>query len=481
MIASLLRAEYIVPAAVVLVAALTVGLYNWRWPIYGLLCYLPVSGIAILAAYGASRGERATAILAKDFVFVIPAYVGFLWSFLRSRRRFWFPGAPLLLFGLLALVVLVEALNPRLPNHLVGAIGIKIWLFYVPLFFLGYHLVDSRRQLFRLLGLMAVLAIVPAAIGLTELALSQAGKSSVVYSAYGGAASAATQGFASFQLPGGCTIRRIPSTFSFFYQYFLFASAMVAVSYAWWRGSRPAGRQIKIGGLLFLITVLAALFSGVRTALILIPLLVLAMLALGARSANRLPWGVAVAGFTAFALFGGGVGGGACGVTQHLAQATTTEAPSVYGHGVSEALSAHNSWLGLGAGADSSGARYAFPDLNLKTKFGAVQEPWYLKTYIELGILGLVVVAALLVTIFLRAFRVHRRLRDPRLKVVSAAIVALIGFVLVYNAKAQYLDLDPMNVYFWLLLGLLMKLPLLDRGEPEQEPERKADRIAVEV
>jgi hypothetical protein len=31
--------------------------------------------------------------------------------------------------------------------------------------------------------------------------------------------------------------------------------------------------------------------------------------------------------------------------------------------------------------------------------------------------------------------------------------------------KAQYLDMDPMNVYFWLLLGLLFKLPTLDREE----------------
>jgi hypothetical protein len=35
----------------------------------------------------------------------------------------------------------------------------------------------------------------------------------------------------------------------------------------------------------------------------------------------------------------------------------------------------------------------------------------------------------------------------------------------VFNVKAQYLDMDPMNVYFWLLLGLLFKLPTLDREE----------------
>src|SRR5204863_6053797 len=126
--AFVLQPEFVVPAAIVLLGALLVGLYDWRWSVYGLLCYLPFSGIAILAAYP-GRADRAAAILAKDFLFVIPAYLGFLLYFARRRQKFWFRGAPLVIFGLLALVVLAQAVNPRLPNHLVGLIGIKIWLF----------------------------------------------------------------------------------------------------------------------------------------------------------------------------------------------------------------------------------------------------------------------------------------------------------------------------------------------------------------
>src|SRR6266511_3590782 len=268
-----IRPELIVAGGVVLLVALGVGLRNWRWSLYGLLCYLPVSGIAILAAYP-GRTDRAVAILAKDFVFVIPAYVGFLVYFWRRRRPFWFKGAPLVLFGLLALIVVIQGFNPDLPNHLVGLIGIKVWLFYIPLFFLGYHLVDTRGQLFRVLGLMSLVAIVPAVIGLTEDALYYTGSAQTVYDAYGDAAPAATQNFATFVLSHGCSIRRVPSTFSSFYQYYLFGAAMVAVSYAWWRGSRPAGRQLWAAGLLFLLLLFAAMFSGVRLAFVVIPVLV---------------------------------------------------------------------------------------------------------------------------------------------------------------------------------------------------------------
>jgi len=61
---------------------------------------------------------------------------------------------------------------------------------------------------------------------------------------------------------------------------------------------------------------------------------------------------------------------------------------------------------------------------------------------------------------------------------VSAAILALMGWVLIYCLKAQYFDLDPINVYFWLFAGILMSLPRLERREPtppepaEPEPER---------
>ncbi|MBA3717019.1 MAG: hypothetical protein H0W87_02170 [Actinobacteria bacterium] len=450
-------------------------LSRWRWPVYGLLVYLPVSGIAVLAAYP-GRTDRAVAVLAKDFVFVIPAYVLFLGYFLLRRTRFWFRGAPLVLFGLLALVVVVQAFNPELPNHLVGLIGIKVWLFYIPLFFLGYHLVKNREHLFRVLGLMSLVAIVPAVIGLVEVVLYYTGHAQTVYDAYGASAASATQDFTTFVLSNGCTIRRVPSTFSFFYQYYLFGAAMVAVSFAWWRASRPAGRQLWAAGVVFLVIFVAAMFSGVRLAFIVIPLLLAAIIALAARSANRLPWSGLAIGVACFAI-AGGTAAGVCGFAAHISQTTTEETKDVGVRSVSEAV--HKTWLGLGAGSDSTAARYAFPDVKLATSVGAVQESWYVKAYLELGVFGLAIALALLGTLMYRSARVHLRLRDPRLKIVSAAILALMGWVLLYSLKAQYLDLDPINIYFWLFAGILMGLPRLERreaaeaaepAEPEAEP-----------
>ena len=59
------------------------GLFNWRRSVYGLLMYLPFSGIPIIAAYP----RTALATLAKDVLFVIPAYLGFLGTPQTDERR----------------------------------------------------------------------------------------------------------------------------------------------------------------------------------------------------------------------------------------------------------------------------------------------------------------------------------------------------------------------------------------------------------
>ncbi|MGA8805558.1 MAG: hypothetical protein WB866_12795, partial [Solirubrobacterales bacterium] len=47
----------------------------------------------------------------------------------------------------------------------------------------------------------------------------------------------------------------------------------------------------------------------------------------------------------------------------------------------------------------------------------------------------------------------------------------------VYTVKAQYLDFDPLNLYFWLFTGILFKIAVLDRAEaapPERQPEARS-------
>jgi hypothetical protein len=54
------------------------------------------------------------------------------------------------------------------------------------------------------------------------------------------------------------------------------------------------------------------------------------------------------------------------------------------------------------------------------------------------------------------------RLRDPALRELALIIVAMIIFVIYVSTRGWPLDQDPLAYYFWLLIGLLFKLPYIE-------------------
>lgn len=463
--------------------ALAVGIWSWRASLVALLVYIPVSGIPILAAYGEDRTVRAAALLGKDVLFVLPAYVGFaLWAY-RRRERISFTGAPLVLVCVLAALVVGQAFNPSLPNLLVGLIGIKVWLLYVPLLFLGYHLVRSREELFRVLGLMSLVAVPPAVVGIVEAGLIYGGHADVVYGVYGDAAYASTQRFTELQLPGGGTLKRVPSTFSYVIQYYSFLAVALAVSYAWWRGwlrgwQRLAGIGVSV------VLLFGLFFTGQRGAFVFVPLLLLLVLGLeAARGSLQLRTVLpAAAGFVAALLLVlVAIGTTAGGLVEHLYETSRIQFDDLVVSGFREAIEL--TVMGLGAGADTNASRYAYENETLFQGVGGRwYEGWYVKTYLELGVLGLVLVALLFGTILVRAVRAHLAVSSTSLGAVTAVLVAVVAWTLIYNFKGQYLDFDPLNVYFWLFAGLAFKVPALEtvtEAGAERAGARRPRRLAV--
>jgi O-antigen ligase len=447
-------------AAVALLSAavgLAVGLTSWRWSIWGLLVFMPFSGILIFATYPST----APAVLAKDVLFVLPAYAGFFSAAAIRRQPVRVPGAPTALLLVFALLVLLQVLNPALPNTLVGLVGAKVWLLYMPLLYVGYQLVATRVDLHRLLAVMSVAAIVPAAIGLCQALLAASGRNDLAYAIYGDAAAAVTQDFARFDLLGGGSLTRSPSTFSFVSQYYAFLISMIAVSYAWWRSAtkRPERRLAKVA---FGLIVVSALLSGSRSAFLFVPLL-LALIALLERS-RRASARLQLVAMPLIGLVGTAavLGTRTLDLLGYAWSVGLVHLDSVVVEGMSRALGL--TLLGYGTGANTNASRYAYAEPGLfQGVDGSWFESWYAKAHLELGVVGLALILALLVSILLRALAAHRRLADPGLISVSAGLVAFVAWVAMYSAKAQPLDLDPVNVYFWLLVGVILRLPNLER------------------
>ncbi len=455
-------------AALLAVAvAIALGLRSWRWSLYALLLYIPVAGVPIILSYP----NTGPAVLLKDILFLVPAYLGFVaWAWAK-RSRVLFAGAPVVLLALFALLVLGQALNPSVPNMLVGAIGVKVWLLYVPLLFLGYHLVRDRADLSRLLALMSLSAVLPLALGIVEAILINRGYAGIVYGWYGDSAAASTQNFAQFNYGPAGVLRRVPSTFSFVTQYYAFTVSMVVVTYAWWQGVLVGTKWAWLGRLIWLLAIAAAFLSGARSAFLVIPFLVLLIVALDRRAGLRLSGRLLI---PVAALFATVAALGATVPTLMLStlQTAALSFNAIFVEGFRQALG--TTWLGLGTGINTNAARYAYSRPELFQGVGGTwYESWWVKIVLELGVVGLLLVGLLFATLVGKGLREHRALGDPRLRVISAALLAFLIWNLAFGVKGQYIDFDPINVYFWLFAGVLAKIAVLDRnrdGDAETKP-----------
>ena len=425
----------------ILALGIGVAALSWRLSVYMLLIYLPFAGIAIVATYPSTQ----FADVVKDLGFVLPAYVCFLLS--EPRKSWLFPRLPVILLSALAVIVVVECFNPDVPSVLVALIGLKVWLLYLPMLVLGYRLVQNPSELHRLLTILLCVALVPALIGLGEAGVVDVlGKPQTIFHLYGPAAGAVTQNFAHFAY-GARDIWRIPSTFSFVAQYFSFTASMIVIAYAWWRLS---GHRW-LGIALIALVSLAGFTSGERGALIMLPLLLAMIVMIDGRA--KLIAGVALIVLVVLtaAVITLGSGAGLIAVVFKVGYSELYDTTVV---GFVETLKL--GILGHGTGTATGASRLAFPGTFVLPRF--YLESWWLHALYELGAPGLAVAAALLVSLIGTGWRVTRSIMDREVRAVAAAILAFLVWNLIYDLKGSLMTLDPINVYFWLFAGLLIRL-----------------------
>src|SRR6185295_15897343 len=97
-------------------------------------------------------------------------------------------------------------------------------------------------------------------------------------------------------------------------------------------------------------------------------------------------------------------------------------------------------------------------------------ENWYAKIVLELGPLALAAVLAAFGSLHLRFLTGLRRI-DAQRRQLAAPVCALLLVVTVALFKGPFIDLDPLNVYFWLLAGMLLAAVQLPSPDDAATPE----------
>jgi hypothetical protein len=421
--------------------ALALVSLDWRYGVTALLVVLPFSGVPVFMAGRAGLAFR-------DMAIVLPLYAAFALAMTR-RPDAVLPrlGIALPALALFAIVVLAHvALSPSL---VVGAIGTKVWLAYIPMIAVGYQYVRTRADFDRAMRLTALLGLVPAAIAVAEWFFATRHPQVGVWTnnfgpfrhLYGSwYAEVSTSGVVwpvgghRFMVP------RVPSTFTSSTQYYLFGTVAFAGGLS--QALRTGSPRWTLCAFVLAMGVVA---SGQRQAYLAVPLVAVASLLLARPGRNQI---------VVFALAG-------CGsliVLTALGSAPLTLLSAIPGHAREQVATAWREFQGsLSGGIVGHGTGW---DTQAALRYGGSAstryiENWYAKAVLELGFAGLAAIAVALASLQWRLLTALRGI-DATSRRTAAPLCVVLLVMTATLFKGPVLDLDPLNVYFWLLVGMLL-------------------------
>jgi hypothetical protein len=382
----------------------------------------------------------------------MPLYAGFAVEMTRAREPL-LPRLGIALPALAAFAALVLLYVPAAPTPAAGAIAVRVWLAYVPLLAVGYTYVRRIGDAERIFALTALVGLIPAAIAIAECALAaHTGRFGVFERMYGASPIDDAGRFVVLSTAGDGSIRipRVPATFTSVSQYYGFAIVAFACALSMLLRRRDA-TWLAVAAALGA----AAIASGARAAYVMVPAIGVASLLADVPRPSRVIMIAIVAAAAvalAFAVSGDPVAiaraiPGHVAITLRTAASEMRDAFALTGHGAG--------W-----------------DTNAALRYGGVAdrryiENWYAKAMLELGLPGLIAIVAAFAAIGAALGRAYLRAASPAARRLAAPQIVVLIATMAALFKGPYIDLDPLNVYFWLFLGAtfaLLELPADDRS-----------------
>ncbi|MGI0495567.1 hormogonium polysaccharide biosynthesis protein HpsL [Alkalinema pantanalense CENA528] len=438
--------------------------YPWQ-AIYGFWIYLPLGGTI---TYSIGGGSNPVLQLAKD-IFYLPALIATIQLCQRKKLPFILPTGlktPLLLLVGYCLLVLLfvngaQQLAPKGDKpFLMGILGLKVFLGYVPLISCAYYFLNKRSDFYRLMRITTGLIILCCSLAFVQYMMLKTGR---CQGTVGSGAELFKASLGARCLVGGSLLYneeqgviRLPGTFVAPWQwgwflisaaFFSFATAFSDRSFLW----RLAG----MGAMAATLTM--AVLSGQRIALAIVPIVFAVLLVVTGQVANLkrfLPIGITLGIFAAIAM------AAYPDVVQERLDSFSSRweaaPPTEFIASQFDFVSDLTGILGRGLGRATNSAR----------SFGETKliETYYPKVLFEIGPIGVLLFLAVVTTLTVVTFRAYRQLKDKNLRGMGAALWVFILFIS-YNTYYYPLDVDPVAVYYWFMAGALLKLPELEKTE----------------
>ncbi|MDJ1171787.1 hypothetical protein PMG71_20365 [Roseofilum sp. BLCC_M154] len=439
--------------------------FSYTYPALGLWAFLIYMPFAGTVTHGIADSNPLLHLV-KDF-FYLPALLSILIHDHDYLKPFWQKIKPLYI-PLIALVLITfahffwiniisESFNPTLGNQtLMGIIGIKTLLSYIPLILCAYYLIHGKEELSFFLRLHTLLILICCALGFIQyllltkgicpgsrpLSAEQLYRASLDAHCFIGGAALYNPNAGLIRLPGTFVAPWQWGWFLISSVFFLFALDISDLDKKW--------RILSAIGTGLLI--IMAIFSGQRIALALVPIIFIVLQLLSTSNKKRLPlkWGAAII---------------ASGIIIQTVNRVEQRIESLVDRWtVSPPLDfMWNQWQwildqqegiwGKGIGAATNAARKFAPTRLIET--------FHAKILYEIGPLGLLAFLAVVSVLAFLTFQAYRALHNHRWQKMSLCFCI---FILIVSFFPYYypLDVDPVAVYYWFIAGVLLKLPEIE-------------------
>ncbi len=131
--------------------------HRWRNGVYFLFIWLYIEDVIRKLI----PGQPPQVMLIKDSLLLITYFAFFITLVIINNKKPFALWKPPFLTGFLLFGgwCLIESFNPNIPNPLFPIIGLRSYLWYAPLFFLGYYMFNSEEKLLRFCRILVYTAI----------------------------------------------------------------------------------------------------------------------------------------------------------------------------------------------------------------------------------------------------------------------------------------------------------------------------------
>ena len=346
--------------------------------------------------------------------------------------------------------------NPNSNHLLIGLIGLKVWLSYIPLILCGFYFLQRFDDLLLLNRLLIVVIFVCCCLCLIQYGLLSndicSGNTVLADPARFKASLQAKCFFGGSLLYNPeLGLIRLPGTFASPWHWAWFLIASIFIAYG--NSVCDPSRRWQIMSWLTIISIFSAtIVSGQRTALLLVPLSFLCLLFVTRERKRWLSLKLLVMSLIIYSL-----------VREFpLIREQIDNFIFRWNYSPPQEFVANQlNWLwrnyltllGNGVGTATNAASF----------FGKVQfiETFHVKLMFELGIVSSLVFLGLVTSICYYLFKIVRSLRSSSLRQLSICLWLFIVLIS-YNPFFYPLDIDPVAIYYWFFVGVIVKLPDLD-------------------